>query len=354
MERLNILVTGGAGFLGLEICRALKASGHHVYSCSRGRYEVLNELEVEQFQVDLTKSESFEAIPLTLEIDAVIHTAALAGIWGKKEHYFSINYEGTKNLLDFCKKRGIRDIIYTSTPSVVYGKHDLEGVDETTPYASTYLTHYAASKAKAEKLVLDMANKGEFRALALRPHLIWGKDDPHFNQKLVQSVRAGKFKCVGEGENLVDVIYVKNAAYAHLQALYALRDAKPISGQAYFIGQEKPVKLWDFLAKLLAVHGLSLPTQRISSSKAYFLGAVFEFIFKLLGINSPIPPMTRFLALQLSTSHYFSHEKAKKDFNFSLKFSTDEAFKDAFDNKDFQLKKKVVQETDFNQVHQLT
>jgi nucleoside-diphosphate-sugar epimerase len=310
---MKILITGAGGFLGFEIAKLLIAEGHVVFNFSRNHHSKLDYLSIKTIPGDLRiKSDVEKALQ---GIDVVFHVAALAGVWGKKDDFFSINFEGTKNLVDACKKLNIRKLIYTSTPSVVFGNKDLEGVDESTSFPDKYLTHYAHSKSLAEKYVLDNTNQA-FQACALRPHLIWGPGDPHIIPRLIEKAKKNRLKIVGDGNNLVDVIHVKNAAHAHLLAFRKLELDSSISGKAFFIGQERPVSLWTFINQILVQKNLRPVTTKISFKFAYFLGCFFEVLFTILKIYKKDPPMTRFVSMQLAHSHYFSQEKARLDLGY--------------------------------------
>lgn len=323
-KSMRVLVTGGGGFLGFEICKALHNYGHAAINFSRNHYEKLDSIDVKTIKGSLTNMQDIEEA--LINIDAVIHTAAIAGVWGKKEDFYNTNYLGTKNLVDSCLKLNIKYFINTSSPSVVFGKDDILNGDESLEYPNKYLTHYAKTKAMAENYVLDNCSES-FLAVSLRPHLIFGEDDPHIIPRLVESSKKGRLKIVGSGENLVDVIHVTNAAKAHVDALNSLVLNISISKNCYFIGQEAPVNLWTFINKILVAKKQEPVVDSISFKKAYYLGLVLEIIYKMLGINKPEPPMTRFIATQLGKNHYFSHTKASRDFNYSIGIQIDEAIR---------------------------
>ncbi len=329
---MRILVTGGGGFLGTHIIQELlKNPTYLVTNFSRHTYAHLEDIAVPTIKGDLTNKADIDRA-LVQGFDVVFHVAALAGVWGKYETYENINVKGTENLLEIAQKYGVKKFIYTSSPSVVFGKDDLLGVDETTPYPEEYLTPYAETKAQAEKLVLA-TNSEAFLTCALRPHLIWGPGDPHLFPRVIQKGREGKLRIVGDGENLVDIIYVENAAVAHVQAFEKLTVGSAVCGQAYFIGQERPVKLWDFINQILGYVKVEPVMNSIDVSRAYRLGWVLEKVWKILGVQKPEPPMTRFVALNLGKSHYFSHAKAKRDFGYNPKISIEEGLKRTFSNR---------------------
>ncbi len=327
---MRILVTGGGGFLGTHIIKELlKNPQYLVTNFSRHSYSHLEELGVPTIKGDLKKPADVERA-LSQGFDVIFHVAALAGVWGRFNDYLDINYHGTKNLLEAAEAFGVQKFIYTSTPSVVFGKDDLFGVNEECPYPKTHLTPYAETKTMAEKLVLQKNNGTSFLTCAIRPHLIWGPGDPHLFPRIIQKGKEGKLKIVGDGENLVDIIYVENAAFAHVLAFENLRPGSRVCGQAYFVGQERPVKLWDFVNQVLGFMKIEPVAQYIDINTAYRIGWVFEKFFKLAGIQKPEPPMTRFVALNLGKSHYFSHEKAKRDFGYYPRVSIDEGLKRTF------------------------
>lgn len=318
---MKVLVTGGSGFLGQEIVKKLKVAGHDVTSLSRSQYKKLNELKVPQLQCDLSnRSDVFNNVK---KFDAVIHTAAKAGVWGCPSEFMQINFNGTKNLVDACIENSINKFIYTSSPSVAFGSDDLSGVDELTPYPNKYFTDYAQTKAMAEQYVLSKKSN-EFKCCALRPHLIWGPNDPHILPRLCDRAKSGKMRIIGQGNNLVDVIFVTNAANAHLLALEKIDSNDSINGSVYFLGQESPVNLWKFINSMLKTQNLKPIEKHISFNAAFKLGALFEGIYKTFRIYKKDPPMTRFVALQMAKSHYFSHEKALKDLGDYLEVTTEE------------------------------
>lgn len=330
---MRILVTGGGGFLGTYIVKELlKNPSYLVTNFSRHAYAHLEELGVPTIKGDLRKREDVEKA-LGHGFDGIFHVAALAGVWGKYQDYYDINFVGTKNLLEVAAQLGIQRFVYTSTPSVVFNKEDILGQGEELPYATEFLTPYAETKTMAEKLVLEMNNGTTLLTCALRPHLIWGPGDPHIFPRIIQKGKEGKLRIVGDGENLVDIIYVENAAIAHVKAFEHLTPHSKVCGEAYFLGQERPVKLWDFINQVLSYAKVEPVMKMIDTSSAYRLGWLLEKIFKMLGINKPEPPMTRFVALNLGKSHYFSHLKAKKDFGYVPKISIEEGLKKTFSNR---------------------
>jgi len=320
---VNTLVTGAGGFLGLYIVEQLVARGDRVRALCRGNYPQLDALGVETIRGDL---QDRDAVVAACEgIDCVFHVAALAGIAFDWKRFYGINVEGTQHVVAGCRRHGVGRLVYTSSPSVTFDAADQCGIDESAPYPTKWLCHYPQTKALAEQHVLA-ANGDGLATCALRPHLIWGPRDRHLIPRLLARARSGRLRRVGEGKNLVDTVYVENAAAAHLQAADALLPESPAAGRAYFITQGEPVNCWGWINEILALAGLPPLRKTIPFSAAWKIGAVFELIYKTLRLKSE-PPMTRFLAAQLATSHYFDINRAKEDFGYEAEITMEEGMR---------------------------
>jgi nucleoside-diphosphate-sugar epimerase len=248
-------------------------------------------------------------------IDCVFHVAALAGIWGPWKDYYATNVLGTKNVIAACQSADVPRLVYTSSPSVTFAGRDQCGIDESAPYPTRWLANYPRSKALAESTALEADGERGLLTCALRPHLIWGPRDQHLIPRLIARARAGQLRQVGDGQNLIDAVYVENAAAAHLLAADALQPGSPVCGNAYFITNGEPVNCWDWINEILALADLPPVKRRISFRAAYAAGAVLEGLWTLLG-RTEEPRMTRFLAAQLATSHYFDISAARRDFGY--------------------------------------
>ncbi len=309
---MRVLVTGGGGFLGGAIVRRLVARGDRVRSFARGEYPELEKLGVEVRRGDLCDADAVAAA--TLGCERVFHVAALPGVWGAYKKYYRTNVVGTDNVLAACRAQGVERLVYTSTPSVVHAGGDIEGGDESLPYATQYSAHYPRTKAVAERRVLE-ANGGNLSTVALRPHLIWGPGDNHLTPRILARGRAGRLRLIGNRPNLIDTVYIDNAADAHILAADRLEPSAACAGRAYFISNGQPVTLAEITNGILAAAGLPPVTRRISAPLAYALGALAELAYGLLRIRKE-PPLTRFLARQLSTAHWFEIGAARRDLGY--------------------------------------
>lgn len=315
---MKALVTGGGGFLGSRIAQMLHARGDDVIVLGRRAYPHHDKAGIATIQVDLRGA---DAVGLACKgMDIVFHVGGVTGIWGKRKTFWDINVVGTRNVIDGCRLNGVPDLVFTSSPSVVLGEEELCGVDESIPYAESYLTDYSETKAVAEQSVLE-ANGSALRTVALRPHLVWGPGDPHLIPRVIARARKKRLIQVGDGLNLVDVTYIDNAAEVHLQAADALAGGGGCAGQAYFISQGEPVLLWSWFGEILAAIGAPKISRTMSYRKARRIGALLERGYRLLCISKE-PQMTRFLAAQLAKSHYFDISAARRDLGYNPRVST--------------------------------
>ncbi|MEZ4473497.1 MAG: NAD-dependent epimerase/dehydratase family protein [bacterium] len=319
----RVLVTGGGGFLGGAVVDRLLARGLEVRSFARGAYPALAARGVEVHQGDLADAAAVSAAVAGCE--AVIHVAALPGVWGPASAFERANTLGTQHILDACRAHGVGRLVYTSTPSVVHAGGDIEGADESLPYPDHFATHYPRTKAAAERAVLA-ANGPDLATIALRPHLIWGPGDNHLVPRILARARAGRLRLVGGGKKLVDTTYIDNAADAHLDALDRLTPRSASAGRAYFISNGEPRPMADIINAMLAAGGLGPCTRTISPRAAWAVGAVLEGVFGLLRLERE-PPMTRFVAEQLSTAHWYDISAARRDLGYAPAVSLDEGFR---------------------------
>lgn len=322
---MKVLVTGGSGFLGQALCRALLAQGHEVTSLQRHHAPVLEAIGVRQVLAAL--DDAGKVGPAVLGMDAVIHNAAKAGGWGDWADFRRSNVIGTEVLLAACHEAGISRFVYTSTPSVVHaGRRPVAGGNETdTPYARHFSAHYPRSKAIAERTVLG-ANGPALATMALRPRLIWGPGDTQLLPRLVERARAGRLRFIGDGNNKMDCTYIDNAVHAHLLALERLKPGADCAGKAYFISNGEPRSVRDIVNGLLAAADAPLVGKTLPFPLAYAIGAVCETLWTA-GRFGGEPPMTRFLAEQLSTEHWYDCSQARRDFGYAPVVSMDEGLR---------------------------
>jgi len=342
------LVTGGTGFLGRHIVERLLAQNRPVTVLARRAAPDLAARGVRFITASLDEPDSPALRDACAGIHTIFHTAAKVGVWGRYDDYFRANVLGTRALLASARAHGTRNFIYTSTPSVVYNGHDLANADESLPLTTRCPSPYPLTKVIAEREVLA-ANTPDLRTVALRPHLIWGNDDPHLIPRVFAQARVGRLRIVGTGRNRVDMVHVENATDAHLLAEASVEAGVPTAfafpqsssnqavgtpastlpacaGRAYFITNDEPIVLWDWINNLLATLGEPRITKTISLRAATAIGACCEAAWRVLPLRGE-PPMTRFVAAELAKDHWFNIAAARRDLGYAPRISMEEGTK---------------------------
>lgn len=304
---MKILVTGGGGFVGLALVRRLVEKGHEVSSFSRNIYAEHQQLGIKSFQGDL--SNFLEIENACKGIDVVFHVAAKVGVWGSFSDFYNINVTGTKNVISACKKQGVGKLIFTSSASVVFDGTNLEGVDESMNYPKKSISNYTSTKAEAEQLILK-ANCDSLKTIALRPHLIWGPGDTQLIPKIMERAKFGKLWLPGSKDFKIDTTYIDNFIDAQLLALKKTDENPGIWGKVFFITNDEPVLIWDFLNAIIQSAGFSPSQKRVPKKLALFIAWLLENIHILFRFEKE-PYVTRFLIHELCTHHWFNISAAK-------------------------------------------
>jgi 2-alkyl-3-oxoalkanoate reductase len=318
-----VLVTGGGGFLGRRVVELLleQTPGRDVRFLARGQYPEVEALGAKGFQVDLRDGKGLREV--LRGVEAVHHVASKAGAWGTREEFAEINIEGTRHLIEACKAEGVRKLVYTSTPSVIGYAHEAEGIEQA-PYPTSWESPYGETKAIAEQAVLaangaPLPDGGKLATVSLRPHLIIGPRDNNLLPNVIARARSGALRIVGDGKNKVDITYVDNAAWAQLDAERALTGPDAgCAGKAYFLSNDEPVVLWDWVNDFLPRVGVAPITRKVSFGVASTVGSVMEWAWRTLPLKGE-PRMTSFLASALARSHWYSMAPAKRDLGYTVR-----------------------------------
>ena len=322
-----LLVTGGQGFLGSNLVRALVALGFkNVAATVRREAPELEALGVEVVHADLTDREQVRAATAGRRV--IFHTAAKAGVWGDYDSYFQINVEATRHLLEGAADNGASHFIHTSSPSVTFQGQPSEHKTEEADYGRHPLNPYCATKIESERLVLE--GDWGMRVMALRPHLIYGPGDPHLLPRVYEAARSGRLARVGDGMNQVDVTHIIDAVGSQLCALAKL-DEESAWGGAYFITSGHPIRLWSWIAHLLHWQKLPPVKKSVPVKLGYWLGALLERIYSR--IEKGEPPLTRFSALQLGLTHTYSIEKAHRRLGYAPRVHPYAPFEEQFEKE---------------------
>ena len=318
------LVIGGGGFLGKAIVDQLLDRGSIVSVFDMQK--TFEDDRLEHYYIgNICNSDDLDQA--CQDKTVVIHTAS--PIHGKAASlYHKVNVEGTDLVIQSCQRYAIRKLIYTSSAGVIYNGQNLFNADETTPYCQVHMDAYNETKAIAEQRVLAANGKNGLLTCALRPSGIFGPRDAQGSLAIVEAAKRGQWRMmIGSNDNLFDMTYVDNAAYAHILAADKMTPTSGIGGEAFTITNDQPVFFWDYPKALYDGLGLKNTQQiRLSTSLAYALGALMDTMAWLMSPWKTLhPTLTRFRVQVISGNRYYDISKAKQLLGYRPIVSYEEA-----------------------------
>lgn len=298
----HILVTGGTGFLGQHLTRSLLEHGHRVRLLGRdfAACSALLAMGAEPYAADLRDHAAIVAA--CAKIDAVYHVGAKSEPWGPPAEFYAVNVGGTAAVIEGCRTHCVRRLVYVSSPSVLFSGRDQHNLTDDAPYPRRFTSVYSHSK----KLGEDLVRASGLEAVIIRPKAIFGPGDRALLPRLVRAAQAGRLPQIGDGNNLVDLTYVENIAYALMLALSAPKAA----GGTYTITNGEHVRLWDVIHRVLRACGLPNKLRQVPLSLALFAASVMEARAVLTG-NEPL--LTRYTAAVLGRTQTYDISAARRD-----------------------------------------
>ncbi|MDT0115741.1 NAD-dependent epimerase/dehydratase family protein [Microbacterium sp. PRF11] len=314
---MRVLATGASGFLGRAVVRALQDAGHQVRTLQR------RPSGVDDAEDRLGSVTDPDAVASALEgIEGIVHLAAKVSLAGDPAQFRAVNVEGTRILLDAAAAAGVTRVVHVSSPSVAHAGHALAGVGAEPADPAAARGEYARTKAEAELLALSRAT-GDTALVAIRPHLVWGPGDTQLIERVVARARRGTLPLLDGGTALIDSTYVDNAASGIVAALDRVDE---VSGRAYVLTNGEPRPVGDLLAGICRASGVAPPRFSVPAGLAKAAGSLIERVWAVRP-GQDEPPMTRFLAEQLSTAHWFDQTAIRRDLRWSPAVSLDEGLR---------------------------
>jgi len=318
---MKVLVTGAGSLLLGGVAQALVERGDEVVCVQRRKLVTAHSTSLTQYGVDIRDREALTAA--AVGCDAIIHGAARVGVVGTWEDFRSVNVDGTANVIHAARTHGIARLVYVSTPSVAHSGESIVGATADVAVTGRKGSFYAESKAQAEHMALA-ANTDGLGVVSLRPHLVWGPGDTQLVGRIVDRARAGRLVMVGNGHALVDSTYIDNAISAHLAALDAVTPRATCAGRAYVIANGEPRTVTELIEGICQAAGVPFRPKHLALPLARIAGSVVERLWPRL--RSDEPPLTRFVAEQLGTAHWFDPRPARDDLAWSPHVTLDEGF----------------------------
>jgi len=318
---VKVLVTGAGSLLMREVAVALATRGEEVVCMQRREAHFPPGVRVHQELGDIT---NLEAVAKAMAgCDGVVHGAARVGVVGTWNDFYNTNVVGTQNILAAAQTQHVPRIVYVSTPSVAHHGLSLVGADATPAVTGHQRAYYAESKAIAETEALN-ANSNTCAVVAVRPHLVWGPGDTQLVGRIVDRAQKNKLAMVGSGSALIDSTYITNAVTALVAAVDALQVGATCAGKAYVIANGEPRTVRELMQEICNAAGVPFRPKKVPLSVALAVGSLMERVWPRMGNGEP--PLTRFVAEQLGTAHWFNPRPAAQDLNWSPTVSLDEGF----------------------------
>lgn len=318
---MKVLLTGGRGLIGGVTTRELVARGHEVTLVQRSPSGAAGTVGVTEVLGDI-RDDAFVQTAC-LGVEAVIHAAALVGIVGSWADFDSVNVRGTRTVLDAARNAGVARFVYVSSPSVAHAGRALVGAGAEPADPDAVSGHYARSKAMAEQMVLAESS-ATFATVAVRPHLVWGPGDQQLVGRIVDRARSGRLALIDHGRALIDTTYAANVGPALVQALERVGRAD-VNGRAFVISNGEPRTVAELVARIVGAAGLDAPARSVPFWAAYGGGALVEGIWRVASRRTE-PPMTRFLAEQLATAHWFDQRETRRALGWTPTVTLEQGF----------------------------
>lgn len=314
---MTVLVTGASGLLGRAVAVELVRTGHRIRTFQRHPARVPGAEEVLGSVTDRS------AVARAMDgATAVVHLAAKVSLAGPAAEFEAVNVKGTENVLSAAATSGVGRLVFVSSPSVAHWGASIVGAGAQPADPSRARGSYARTKAAGELLALG-ADSPRLHVVAVRPHLVWGPGDTQLVGRIVSRARAGRLPLLGSGAALVDSTYIDNAATA---IAAALRRADRVHGRSYVVSNGEPRPIAELLAGICAAAGVEPPAWRIPATLGRGLGSVLERLWSLTP-GTDEPPMTRFLAEQLSTAHWFDQRSTRSELHWIPAVTIDEGLR---------------------------
>lgn len=312
---MRVLVTGGTSLLGRVVAQQLNDRGDEVVTMQRG----VAAGSWKQVRGDIRDA---AAVSSAVEgADAVVHLAARVSVVGDWDAFESVNVSGTQNVLDAARAHGVSRLVHVSSPSVAHFGEPLVGADADAADPKRAHGHYARSKAMAERLVLGAVDDS-LAVVAVRPHLVWGPGDTQLIGRVVERAASGRLVLINGGTALIDTTYLDNAADALVAALDRVHD---VSGEVFVVSNGEPRTVAELLTRICRATGVPEPTRSVPRIVASGAGVVVERAWSAFGRDGE-PPMTRFLAEQLSTAHWFDQRHTQERLQWAPAVTLAEGF----------------------------
>src|SRR5919107_2673510 len=305
---MQVLITGGTGFVGAHLGRRLLAQGHRVISLDKNPGLFDEELRSKGATLLTGSVTDAEDVNRAMAgCDLVYHLASPFGdILQPDAAYWDIEVNGTRNVLAAAERLGVRRVVHCSTQGVHGIITDPPG-DEDSPIAPR--DYYCYSKAEGEKVCQEFIARG-MDIVIVRPTSVYGPGDIRGWLKLYRMTSRGWFLMIGSGKTLNHPVYVEN-----LVDLFELCGSSPAAkGRVYLGGDDEAVTLDQLVREVGAAVGSNVRIIRFPwYGAAWFAASAVEVVSKTFRIK---PPVFRRRLSWFKTNRSFRIDRAKQELGY--------------------------------------
>jgi nucleoside-diphosphate-sugar epimerase len=307
----TIFITGGSGFIGRNLIRALRSRGDDVRALARSDAAIARVTALGATPVRGGLDDAPALRDGMRGCDVVIHAAAQVTEWGPREQYHHDNVTGTANVVAAAREAGVSRLVHLSTEAALADGTPMVRIDESRPLPRHPYARYCASKAAAEALVLA-ANGGDasLATIVVRPRMVWGADDTSMLPLLIEAVQEGRFMWIGGGRHLTSTCHVANVVDGVLRAMDSGR-----GGEAYILTDGEPLVLRDFMTRMLATQGVHPGNKSVPFAVARATAWVTETLWDRLSLRGK-PPITRMVVCLFGQEVTLVDAKARRELGY--------------------------------------
>jgi len=317
----SALITGANGFIGSHLACELVKRGLMVYGVHRNpksknpEYnQYVDEGKIVTFIGDVSNFDT-SVLP---RVDYVYHIAGKVSVWGKLDEFMKINYNGTKNFLEYAKLSNVKCFTYLSSVAV-YGFYGYKEIKED-GLKKPFKNPYSISKLKTEEYVKEFGKKNDLPFVIIRPGNVYGEYDYTSSHEIYGRVKKEKMMISAGGKYESCWVYVKNLVEAILFTSFA----KDAHNTDYNVADGN-TNLKDYLTKIAKCYNVRAKFKNFPAPLAKFTACFIEWIYKLLRIKKA-PIITRFTVYQNCADYSFSTKKLES-VGYKKMYSEDEAIK---------------------------
>jgi nucleoside-diphosphate-sugar epimerase len=319
---VRCFITGGTGFIGSHIVRTLVGAEHEVNVLIRksSNLDLINELPITTTIGDVTDQDSLMT-GISADIELVFHNAAIMADWGGKDHFFPVNVEGTRNVLEVVRRRDIPFLIHTSSTAIYGFPNSVEPLTEDS--ARNPANAYQQSKLAAEEVLSEYEQVYGLKISRVRPPTVFGQGDMFTGPQLIEFIQSGSLVVFGDGTNIQSYVHAEDVA----RCLHCAAENQSKAVGTAFNVTSFTTTFIDFVEALANELGVHKNIRHIPYKIALGLGGFLSRLYKGFRRSNP-PLLTSFRVKLLGSNYNIDDTKAREELGYQPKWDLNSTVKD--------------------------